>query len=77
MDSPKNVLVLVAATNREYKLEIVPGVTARDVLRQVGIKRGHVKKAGEGYTFGDNEEIYPRVETGCKLVVSPDTPVAE
>jgi len=82
----KTVLVVVAgsrATNaegehqpRDLQVEILPGVTARDLLQKIGIADGVLKKPDEAYTFGANEELYPRVETGNKLHAVPRTPVA-
>ena len=75
MNRPKKILVLLAGTTREFNAEIRPGVTARDLLKQLGIK-GNLKKAGEALPFADNEDLYPRVEEGEKLVAAPTTPVA-
>jgi len=76
MNKPKNVLVLVAGTNRELKAEVHSPTTAKDLLKKIGVK-GHLKKYGEALPFADNEDIYPRIENGEKLVATPDMPVAE
>jgi len=85
MNQVKQVLVLIAGregsaasggSKNELHVDIVPGVTAKDLLRKIGMRKGHLKKSGGGYLFGENEELYPQVETGDKLIAVPNTPVA-
>jgi len=86
MNEAKKVLVVIAAsrttggtdqTPEEFQMDILPRITAKDVLKRIGIRQGRLKKAGEGFIFGEHEEIYPRVETGDKLIAVPKTPVAK
>jgi hypothetical protein len=73
--APKSVTVLLAGTTTTYTPDIQPGMTARALLKQLGIK-GYLKKADEALPFGAREDLYPRVEDGEKLVATPSTPVA-
>jgi hypothetical protein len=82
----RTVLVVIAGSRaegpagetqtRDEQVEILQETTARDVLRKVKVTNGVLKKPSEGFTFGDNEKIYDRVETGEKLHAVPRTPVA-
>ena len=82
----KQVLVVIAGSRaenptgetqtRDEQVEILQETTAKDVLRKIKVKDGVLKKPTEGFTFGDNERIYDRVETGDKLHAVPRTPVA-
>jgi len=62
----KRVLVTVSATGAGHDLEIQPGTTAADILRQIGLQEHQLKKAGEN-PFGESENVYPRVADGEKL----------
>jgi len=82
----KQVLVVIAGSRaenpdgetqtRDEQVKILPETTAKDVLRKIKVTNGVLKKPSEGFTFGDNERIYDRVETGEKLHAVPRTPVA-
>ena len=62
----KRVLVTVSATGAGHDLEIQPGTTTADILRQIGLREHQLKKAGEN-PFGETENVYPRVADGEKL----------
>jgi hypothetical protein len=48
-----------------------PGTTAQDICRELGFPPEFVLSGRDGRTFGGHEEVYPAVETGAKLFVSP------
>ena len=73
---PKHVTVVVAGSGgQKHEVEILPGVTTRDLLEQLGLT-GYLSKLDDPAPFGENEELFSRVKDGDKLVVSPNTPVA-
>jgi hypothetical protein len=82
----KKVLVVIAGSRvegatgetqtRDEQLEILKETTAKDVLRQIKVRDGVLKHASTGHIFGENEQIFERIETGDKLHAVPRTPVA-
>ena len=69
----KHLVVIVSGTGQPHDLEIQPGTTAGDVLKQIGLTGYVLQKNGEN-PFGETENIYPRVEDGEKLYAnSPAT----
>jgi len=72
---PKNAIVVLAGSGKKYEVGVLPGVTAQDLLQQLGLK-GHLRKFEEAKPFGANEELYNRIEDGEKLVSGPHMPVA-
>ncbi len=62
----KRVLVTVSATGAGHDLEIQPGTTAADILRQIGLQDHQLKMQGED-PFGNTENVYPRIADGEKL----------
>ena len=73
-EQKKTVYVVVAGSGKKFEVQILPGVTTRDLLEKLGL-HGHLSKYGEPTPFAENEELYPRVEEGDKLLVGPTTPV--
>ena len=69
-------LVRAGAGGEPLDIEIQRGVTTRDLLQQLNLT-GHLSKYGDPAPFGENEDVYVRVEDGDKLVLAPATTVAE
>ena len=68
MSNLKGLRILVCGLGTTYDIEIMPGVTARDVLNALGLK-GYLAKFGDRMPFGENDEVYTRVEDGQKLIL--------
>jgi len=68
-------IVLAGSGEQRLDIEIVRGVTTRDLLQQLNLN-GHLTKYGETAPFGENEDVYVRVEDGDKLTLAPVTTVA-
>lgn len=74
---PKHVTLVVAGSGGlKHEVDILPGVTTRDLLEQLGLS-GHLSKLDDPTPFGENEELFSRVQDGDKLIVGPNTPVAK
>jgi len=72
----KHVSILLTGSGEQrHAVQILRGVTVRDLLEQLGLE-GHLTKFGETTPFGENEVLYPRIEDGDKLILGPNTPVA-
>jgi len=72
----KRVTIVVAGSGgQKHDVEIQRGVTVRDLLQQLNLT-GHVSKLDDPSPFGENEDIFSRVQDGEKLVLGPHTPVA-
>jgi len=66
----KRIAVKISGSEREpVDLQIQPGTTAGEVLRQVGLMNGYFLSRGpnENRFFGTDEEIYSKVSDGDKL----------
>ena len=73
----KHVTIVLAGSGAQrLDVEIVRGVTTRDLLQQLNLS-GHLTKLGDTAPFGENEDVYVRVEDGDKLTLAPTTTVAE
>ena len=82
----KKVLVVIAGSRagtaagasqtRDVQVEVVQETTAKDILRKIEVVDGILKHPSTAYTFGENERVFDRVETGDKLHAVPRTPVA-
>ena len=68
-------IVLAGSGEQRHDVEIQPGVTVRDLLERLSLS-GHLSKYGDPAPFGENEDVFARVQDGDKLLVSPKTPVA-
>ena len=69
----KNISVMVAESGQRYDLEINPGTSARDILREMRLPAVYqIAKPKEGI-FAENEIVYEDVPDGVQLVAS--TPV--
>ena len=74
---PKHVtIVLTGSGQQRLDVEILRGVTTRDLLSQLNLS-GHLTKLGDPAPFGENEDVYSRVEDGDKLILAPTTTVAQ
>jgi transposase InsO family protein len=72
----KHVSILVTASGEPPRDIDVPRRTStRDLLEQLGLV-GHLSKFGNPAPFGENEELFSRIDDGDKLVLGPNTPVA-
>jgi len=68
-------IVLAGSGDQLHEVEIQSGVTVRDLVDRLNLS-GHLSKYGDPAPFGENEEIFSRVQDGDKLILSPKTPVA-
>jgi len=76
VSKPKHITILLAGSGEQrLDVEIVRGVTTRDLLQQLNLN-GHLTKYGDPALFGENEDVYTRVEDGDKLILAPVTRVA-
>ena len=75
MPKAKSATIVVAGSGDKFDVTIERGVTPRDLLEQLNLS-GHLTKYGDPAPFGENEELFPRINDGEKLVLSPKTPVA-
>ena len=69
-------IVVTGAGNELHEVEIVRGVTVRDLLEQLNLT-GHLSKQGDPTQFRANDELFSKVKDGDKLILGPDTPVAK
>jgi hypothetical protein len=70
----KKITVVIAESGKFNDLEILPGTTAQDALRAIGLSDGYLLSAGKGQEpFGKDEVIYDAVPDGGKIYAS--TPV--
>lgn len=70
----KKITVVIAESGKFNDLEILPGTTASDVLKTIGLPDGYVLSSGKGQEpFGKDENIYDAVTDGAKVYAS--TPV--
>lgn len=75
--APKHVTIVRAGAGGEpLDVEIARGVTTRDLLQQLNLV-GHLSKYGDPAPFAENEDVYVRVEDGDKLILAPETTVAQ
>ena len=73
----KHISVVIAGSGEQiHDIEIPRGTTVRDLLQRLNLT-GHLSKYGDPAPFGENEELYARVDDGDKLVLGASTPVAE
>ena len=68
-------LVRAGAGGESLDIEIPRGLTTRDLFQQLNLV-GHLSKYGDPAPFGENEDLYVRVEDGDKLILAPATTVA-
>ena len=74
---PKHVTLVRAAAGAEpLEVDITRGLTTRDLLQQLNLT-GHLSKYGDPAPFGENEDLYTRVQDGDKLILAPVTTVAQ
>lgn len=71
----KPITVLVGGSGKTHDVNVLPGVTVRDLLQQLNLA-GHLTRYGEATPLGENEDVYSRVNPGDKLVLAPNTPVS-
>ena len=73
----KHVSIVLAGSGEQiHEVEIPRGTTVRDLAQRLNLV-GHLSKHGDPAPFGENEEVYARIDDGDKLFLSPSTPVAE
>lgn len=73
----KRVSIVLAGSGEQiHDIEIARGLTTRDLLQRLNLS-GHLSKFGDPAPFGEDEELYARIEDGEKLVLGAATPVAE
>lgn len=73
---PKHISLVISGSGQQFTdVEVTRGLTTRDLLQQMNLT-GHLSKFGDPVPFGENEDLYTRVEDGDKLIVGPSTPVA-
>jgi hypothetical protein len=68
----------VEGENALERTEIVPGVTPRHIIEQLGLPPGswRVKKADEINFLGHDENIWGQLKDGDHLKIQTDSPVA-
>ena len=69
-------IVVTGSGNELHEVEIVRGVTVRDLLEKLDLT-GELSKVDDTTVFKTNAEIYSKVEDGEKLLLKPPTPVAK
>ena len=70
----KKITIVIAESGKFNDREILPGTTAQDVLKAIGLPEGYVLSSGKGQEpFGKDEVIYDAVADGAKVYAS--TPV--
>jgi len=70
----KKITVVIAESGKFNDLEILPGTTAQDILKTIGLPDGYVLSSGKGQEpFGKDEVIYDAITDGAKVYAS--TPV--
>lgn len=70
----KKLTVVIAESGKFNDIELLPGTTAQDVLKTIGLSEGYVLSGGKGQEpFGNDEVIYDAVSDGGKIYAS--TPV--
>ena len=75
-NNTKHVTIVVAGSGgQKHDVEIQHAVTVRDLLEQLNLT-GHLGKLDDPAPFGENEEVFSRVQDGEKLILGPHTPVA-
>jgi len=71
----KSIVVINAATGDHRDLEIDPGTTAQDILKELGLSGCVLSKDSGNKTFGETENIYANVDDGEKLHFASKTDV--
>lgn len=68
-------IVVTGSGNELHEVEIVRGVTVRDLLEKLNLT-GHLSKVDDPTQFRPNDDVFSKVKDGEKLVLGPNTPVA-
>ena len=68
-------IVVTGSGNELHEVEIMRGVTVRDLLEKLNLT-GHLSKVGAPTPFQENDEVFSKVEEGEKLILGPSSPVA-
>jgi len=68
-------IVVTGSGNELHEVEIVRGVTVRDLLEKLNLT-GHLSKIDDPAPFRPNDDVFSKVKDGEKLVLGPKTPVA-
>lgn len=74
MAEVKTVTVILPGSGQRYDLEIHPGMTAGNLLSQLGTE-GKLREYNSDQFFEDNQDLFPLVSDGEKLEAVPRTPV--
>lgn len=76
----KKISIQIPASGQIHDLEIEPGTTCQDVIEALeGLEGYRIRRPGSddpSDVFGQDENIYPEVEDGQKLLANPKAPVA-
>jgi hypothetical protein len=73
----KRVCIKVAGSERApIDKEIMPGTSARDLLRDLNLEGYWLTRGNSGRFFGDDENIYKLIEDGDVLYCSSPAKVA-
>ena len=67
----KNITIKVLGTQGEpHDVAINPGTTPVDIVRGLNLNGYKLSKDSDKEPFGDDENIYPLVEDGAKLMAT-------
>ena len=68
-------IVLGGSGEQTHDVEVQRGTTARDLSERLDLT-GYLTRYGDPAPFGENEEVFSRVQDGDKLILAPKNPVA-
>lgn len=71
-----NKHVAIVTGDLTHDTIVQPGTTAADILASVGLPNDFTLSAKDDLPFGQNEEVYAKVNDGAKLWASPRASVA-
>ncbi|MBX7255925.1 MAG: hypothetical protein K1Y02_06155 [Candidatus Hydrogenedentes bacterium] len=70
----KSISAVVAESGQIRDLTIMPGTTAEEIIREVGLPSNYLITRGRGQSpFGQDENVYEKINNGEKIFLS--TPV--
>ena len=71
----KRAAVVIAGSGEVRDIDVMPGTTAGDVLRQLGLEGFVLGKDSGRHMFGETESIYGEITDGEKLHAIANTKV--